>query len=237
MWIVFGFISSIFTMMVVFFFVQNVYLSITAALVIFICINSLVYYFQLLKERKIRSSSIEKINHMSGIEFEEYLHAILKKLGYKVFLTETTGDFGADLILQKDGIKTVVQAKRYKGSVGIKAVQEIFGAKSYYDAQDAWVITNSYYTKAAKALALKSNVRLLNRNSLIELALDAGIQPTTLYQTNNIKNEASKTELIEKNSKQCPICSNEMVIRNGKHGRFYGCSNFPVCRGTLPYQK
>lgn len=30
----------------------------------------------------------------------------------------------------------------------------------------------------------------------------------------------------------CPKCGLEMVKRNGKYGEFFGCSNFPRCRGT-----
>lgn len=32
----------------------------------------------------------------------------------------------------------------------------------------------------------------------------------------------------------CPKCGIALVIRSGSHGRFYGCSNFPKCRETLP---
>ncbi len=28
----------------------------------------------------------------------------------------------------------------------------------------------------------------------------------------------------------CPDCGGELVVRNGKYGEFYGCSNFPRCR-------
>ena len=30
----------------------------------------------------------------------------------------------------------------------------------------------------------------------------------------------------------CPQCGAEMVRRRGKYGEFYGCSNYPACRGT-----
>lgn len=30
----------------------------------------------------------------------------------------------------------------------------------------------------------------------------------------------------------CPKCGSEMVKRSGKFGEFYGCSDFPRCRGT-----
>lgn len=40
---------------------------------------------------------------------------------------------------------------------------------------------------------------------------------------------------ISKNETQnipCPRCGNAMVLRQGRYGRFYGCSRYPVCRGT-----
>lgn len=31
-------------------------------------------------------------------------------------------------------------------------------------------------------------------------------------------------------------CGNPMILRNGKSGMFYGCSAYPICRGTRPYK-
>lgn len=31
----------------------------------------------------------------------------------------------------------------------------------------------------------------------------------------------------------CPKCNGELKIRDGQHGKFYGCSNFPECKFTL----
>ena len=33
-------------------------------------------------------------------------------------------------------------------------------------------------------------------------------------------------------TKQCPKCSKELVLRNGKQGAFYGCKGYPNCRYT-----
>lgn len=34
-------------------------------------------------------------------------------------------------------------------------------------------------------------------------------------------------------TKKCPKCGGEMYIREGKYGKFLGCSNYPNCKGTL----
>ena len=69
-------------------------------------------------------------------------------------------DMGADLILERRGIRSVVQAKSYSGSVGVKAVQEVVAAKSYYKAREAFVVTNSTFTKSAIDLAEANGVSL-----------------------------------------------------------------------------
>lgn len=33
----------------------------------------------------------------------------------------------------------------------------------------------------------------------------------------------------------CPRCQSSMILRNGRRGKFYGCSRFPACRGTKDY--
>ena len=34
----------------------------------------------------------------------------------------------------------------------------------------------------------------------------------------------------------CPNCGNELLIKEGKYGKFIGCSNFPKCRKTYKYE-
>jgi DNA topoisomerase-1 len=44
--------------------------------------------------------------------------------------------------------------------------------------------------------------------------------------------EVSKESLIKKTKKKCPQCGSLLLIRLGKFGRFYACSNFPQCKYT-----
>lgn len=41
-----------------------------------------------------------------------------------------------------------------------------------YDATEAWVITNNYFTKQAQKLAETNDVYLIDRDELIEMILD-----------------------------------------------------------------
>ena len=117
-----------------------------------------------------RKEQLAYVNTMTGEEFEVFVAGLFKQLGYETTLTQTSGDYGADLILERDFLKIVVQLKRLSSSpVSLKAVQEALGAKYYYNADSAWVITNSSFTKSAIELAEKSNVRLFDKNKLFTL--------------------------------------------------------------------
>jgi hypothetical protein len=35
---------------------------------------------------------------------------------------------------------------------------------------------------------------------------------------------------------KCPKCNSMMILRNGRRGKFYGCSKYPICNSTLPYR-
>ena len=53
-----------------------------------------------------------------------------------------------DLVLEQDGSRIIVQAKRYSQPVGVKGVQEAYAARPHYRAGAAWVISNSTFTPA-----------------------------------------------------------------------------------------
>jgi HJR/Mrr/RecB family endonuclease len=89
-------------------------------------------------------------------------------MGYKVEITKTTGDQGADLVIEKFGEKTAVQAKCYASTVGNYAVQEVLAAKSLYKAHRAMVVTNNYFTDAAITLAAANHIELWDRDKLSE---------------------------------------------------------------------
>ena len=60
----------------------------------------------------------------------------------------------------------MIQAKNYSGVVGNSAVQQAISAKTFYGCDEAMVVTNSYFSKSAKELALSAGVRLVDRAEL-----------------------------------------------------------------------
>lgn len=190
---------------------KNVYIS--AADFLIACVLAVIFriVYKKYKYKKYMNCSIGEVDQMTGEEFEEFLAAHFKNSGYRVKLTPITNDYGADLILKKLGEKIVVQAKRWKTSVGIEAVQQVIGSLRYYNAHDALVVTNSTYTKNAAYLAKANNIQLWDRKDLLEF-MD---KPT-----------------VGSDSHTCPECGSSLIIRKGRYGSFLGCSNYPKCRYT-----
>ena len=124
-----------------------------------------------LAKEKIKIFNISQVDSMTGIEFECLLKDLFEKQGYTASLTSSSGDYGADLVCEKNGKTLIVQSKRYSGTVGPKAIQEIIGAKNHYRASDAMVVTNSYFSKEASILAAENDVKLVDRDVLKNLIL------------------------------------------------------------------
>ena len=132
-----------------------------------------VYYkkYKLLHDETDEIDRIKNIKKhlqdaVTGVDFENVLKELYEQMGYKVETTKTTGDQGADLIVEKDNIRAVIQAKYYSSSVGNSAVQEVVAAKNYYGAQKGIVITNNTFTKAACELAEANGVQLIDGEKL-----------------------------------------------------------------------
>ncbi|WP_025680642.1 restriction endonuclease [Paenibacillus massiliensis] len=153
------------------------FLGVVGVIVLMICI-------QRKRAERLKRSGIGQIDKMDGIQFEQYLGHLFRSQGYKAEVTQAAGDFGADLVLSKDGRRIVVQAKRYNKNVGLKAVQEAQGARAHYKASEAWVVTNSKFTQQAFQLANSNGVRLIGRDELVEMLLQMKEKLSPAKKTN-----------------------------------------------------
>ncbi|MCM3339581.1 restriction endonuclease [Paenibacillus sp. MER TA 81-3] len=180
------------------------------------------------KTERLKKSGIAEIDQMDGRQFEHYLGLLFKSQGYSVKVTRAAGDYGADLVIARDGRKIVVQAKRYSKNVGIDAVQQIHSSMNYYGASEAWVLSNRNYTEAAVNLAKANGVRLINRKELVAMILK--MNPGAVPEPKQILQE------IPQATRTCDRCGHPMVTRKGPKGEFFGCSTFPKCRNIKPFQ-
>lgn len=108
-----------------------------------------------------------ELDEMEGFDFEYYCAELLKNHGfYDVEVTQSSGDYGVDILAEKEGVTYAIQCKRYSAPVGIKAVQEAYAGRDYYDRMVGCVLTNQYFTQPAVEAAKKLKILLWDRGYL-----------------------------------------------------------------------
>ena len=107
---------------------------------------------------------------MEGRDFELFCAELLEKRGFEeVEVTKGSGDYGVDILAEKDGVTYAVQCKRYTAPVGVKAIQEAYAGRDYYDRMVGAVLTNQYFTAPAVEAAKKLKILLWDRGYLEQM--------------------------------------------------------------------
>lgn len=109
------------------------------------------------------------VYQLEGHDFGKLLGRLFENWGYKVWYPPLSGDRGVDLILEHVGRKIAVQVKHWMNAVGPSAVQEVLGGKIYHGCDVGVVIATNIFTEAARDLAKKANVLLIDRHVLARM--------------------------------------------------------------------
>lgn len=109
----------------------------------------------------------DQIDLMEGHEFEYFCADLLHRKGFiEVEVTKGSGDYGIDILAEKDGVTYAVQCKCYTAPIGVKAIQEAYAGRDYYDRMVGAVMTNQYFTAPAVEAAKKLKILLWDRGYL-----------------------------------------------------------------------
>lgn len=123
--------------------------------------------------RRLRAIKLSDVDYMDGLDFEHYVARLMERQGYRdVRNIRGSGDFGVDVIAEKDGMRYAVQVKRYRGKVSRRAVSDAVAGKYQFNCEAAMVVTNNYYTAGAKELAAAASCVLVDRDTLADWILD-----------------------------------------------------------------
>lgn len=119
------------------------------------------------QRNRARRSGIAGIDRMDVKTLEETLVSLFRQLGYSVEGARVHGDFAAELVVAKDGERTVVEGKRWSKHIGVNAVQAAISARSDFACSHAMVVANRPFTTRAKKIAKTNKVELWDREALI----------------------------------------------------------------------
>lgn len=113
-----------------------------------------------------RHGSMLSIDAMTGTEFEDYVAGRLRRAGWQVTFTSAVGDYGVDLIAEREGKSVAIQCKRLGKAVGVAAVQQVVAGARHHGCTKSIVVSNQEFTKAAKQLAFTHGCQLIGRRAL-----------------------------------------------------------------------
>jgi restriction system protein len=119
-------------------------------------------------------------------EFESLITNLFEKMGLETRQTQASRDGGVDCVAYDPrpifGGKVVIQAKRYKHTVGVSAVRDLFGTMQNEGASKGILVTTSGYGKSSFTFAEGKPLELLSGTHLLYLlaehaSIEARIEP------------------------------------------------------------
>lgn len=164
------------------------------------------------------------MKELTPSRFENYIAELYSKPGYSTKVIGGRYDGGVDVIIEKDGIKSFIQCKRYnKSTVSLHNVRDFYGALANNLANGKGIfITTNIFSTEAEQFAKGKPIELIDGFKLIKLIKTVG--------------DKSDVPVVKNNDTKCPKCGGQLIIKTGKFGKFYGCSNFPQCKFSKKYK-
>jgi len=115
----------------------------------------------------------QNLMELTPSEFESLITNLFQSMGLETKLTQASRDGGVDCVAFDPrpvlGGKVIVQAKRYKNTVGVSAVRDLFGTMHNEGASKGILVTTSGYGKAAFTFAEGKPIELLSGSNLLYL--------------------------------------------------------------------
>ncbi|WP_067061147.1 restriction endonuclease [Roseateles chitosanitabidus] len=179
------------------------------------------------------------IDGMSWQRFEMLVGEGFRQRGFTVEETGGGGaDGGVDVVLRKPGTNGAetffVQCKQWRAyKVSVNVVRELYGVMAAKGAAGGFVVTSGRFTREAHAFADGRNITLIDGEKLQDL-LALGSRSTSGPVPQRQEPAFEDVTMVV-----CPLCSHPMIKRVAKRGpnvgeAFYGCVNYPGCKGTRP---
>ena len=118
---------------------------------------------------------------LSPKDFESLITNLFTKMGLETRQTQASRDGGVDCVAWDSrpifGGKVIIQAKRYKHTVGVSAVRDLYGTTQNEGASKGILVTTSGYGSASFKFAENKPLELLSGTHLLYLlAHHAGIE-------------------------------------------------------------
>jgi len=152
------------------------FLVLVICLFIFLVLPVIYKFFKWYSLRFRVGVNVDKIRwrlaESNPYKFEEIIADLFKYCGYKsISTTPKSGDYGADIIMKKKGIKYIVQVKKYgkDNKIGRRDLQCLQGAAQHFQATGKIFVTYGFFTYSAIDYAKQHGIELLDHNNLVKM--------------------------------------------------------------------
>ena len=214
---------------------------------------------------KLKLQRLENLTSLTPQQFEDTIAELFRDLGYSVQQTPYSNDFGRDAIATKDGKKYLIECKRYdqSRSVGRPELQKFHSAIIDDKADSGLFVTTAKFTDTAYRFAEDKKMELIDGEALInyfreaypgdgtesridvmcpacgnlfnfEINSSSGITNCPKGHEVRISSEFFSANAAAE-SPRCRTCGKDMRLINGRRGKFWGCTGYPICRGTRQF--
>ena len=125
--------------------------------------------------------------------------------------------------------------------MGVRPVRELLGVVSREKADHGVVVTSGTFTRQAQNFAEGSQITLIDGAELVSLIGDLhdSVRTVDTPATRDPQLPAAPASAPRPTAPTCPRCGSQMDLKTATKGpspgsKFWGCPNFPRCRGTRP---
>jgi restriction system protein len=130
-------------------------------------------------------SSAMNLMDLNPFEFEQLVANVFEKMGLESRLTRSSRDGGVDCVAYDArpvlGGRVVIQAKRYKHTVGVSAVRDLYGTMMNEGANKGILVTTSGYGPDAFDFARDKPIELIDGGGLLFLLQEIGVQARIVF--------------------------------------------------------
>lgn len=197
--------------------------------------------FQKARQRKAlldTRTSLDSLRQIGWREFEMLVGEAFRRSGYHVEENGLGGkDGGIDLILYKDGRKTLVQCKQWRSrQVKATTVREMWGLAHHHGADAVKIVCVGDFTHDAETFANGKAIELITGDRLLAMIQWAQVRTAQAPGGQAVRIEPSLSVNTPTGGPSCPRCGSGMARRTNRNNAqpFWGCNAFPSCRGTRP---
>ena len=169
---------------------------------------------------------LERIRRLSWQDFEDFIAEVYRGEGYHVEqAVRGRADGGYDLVLLRENSSVLVQCKHWLVyQVSVPRIRELAGAMQKVGATGGVFVTTGAFTHPARQFATGMPIELVDGEALIRRVSGGHQLP------------AADATVVAGTAPRCPKCLKPMVRRTAGKGahlgeRFWGCSDYPRCRG------